>query len=100
MRARAVIGSISTDGCTYCPDRLLIWDRWCPRRVSILAACVVHDQQYALGGTEADRLRADCELRDAILAKTRGQRRATAEAIFRAVRQFGADHFNYRRDVA
>ncbi len=89
-----------TDGCTFCPDRLLVWDRWRPRWVSILGPCSTHDQRYAIGGDEADRLVADLELREGILAATGGRRRAAAEAIFRAVRAFGGAHFNYRGTAA
>jgi hypothetical protein len=57
----------TTDGCSLFPDRLLSSGKdWC-------LCCVAHDRIYWRGGTDADRLKADQELR-ACVASTTGDK--------------------------
>ncbi len=52
-----------SDGCTFFPDS---WDIGDGEMVSLLPPCVDHDYAYWVGGTEADRLKADETLRDRV----------------------------------
>jgi hypothetical protein len=65
-----------SDGCTLAPDG---WWR---------EACVTHDSRYFEGGSAADRLRADQELRDNMIKQ--GAPKAVANLYYYAVRVGGA----------
>jgi hypothetical protein len=54
----------STDGCSLFPDRLASSGKdWC-------LCCVAHDRVYWRGGTDADRLKADQDLRACVASTT------------------------------
>jgi hypothetical protein len=53
--------------------------------------CVAHDEAYWLGGTAADRLKADEALRACVLEKTGDE--ALAALMFRGVRLGGSPYF-------
>lgn len=55
--------------------------------------CNVHDMLYGAGGTEADRLQADIQLAECVLAKTGNVQ--TSKMVFEAVRAHGGKYFNY-----
>ena len=56
--------------------------------------CVGHDTAYRVGGTEADRLRADQALYTCV--RDRGYPK-DADSMFVAVRAFGASRFHYTK---
>jgi hypothetical protein len=61
----------TTDGCSLFPDRLLSSGKdWC-------LCCVAHDRIYWRGGTDADRLKADQELRACVASATSDKGLAT-----------------------
>lgn len=71
---------------------------------SLEGDCDCHDVAYSLGGTEADRLRADNGLRDAILARQAGAPwwkriyyRVQARLYYDAVRRLGGKFFAYSK---
>ena len=83
------------NGCTWSPDKIPFvgWFGDC---------CDVHDFLYWAGGAEADRLRADRQLRDCMRAKVahegwakRAAMRWVSWRYYRYVRRFGGSHFNY-----
>ncbi len=51
------------DGCTLIPEHFF--------GVDLNAACLAHDVSYWLGGTNAERLKADQQLRNGIIAEAR-----------------------------
>ncbi len=60
--------------------------------------CCTHDMLYDLGGTEADRKRAD-DAFYAAMKQSAGRDpawRLAAWVYYRAVRQFGKTHFSYK----
>jgi hypothetical protein len=65
-----------SDGCTLAPDG---WWR---------SACVAHDEKYFYGGSSEDRLRADRELRDAMIRL--GAPKLVAHIYYYGVRAGGA----------
>ena len=74
-----------SDGCSLFPDRSLINnDDWCD-------CCLEHDIAYWQGGTEAQRLEADKELRDCVLRKTDNP--VLADAMYQGVRLGGSPYF-------
>jgi len=75
----------STDGCSLFPDRSRITKKdWCD-------CCLAHDLAYWRGGTAAERLKADQELRDCVARATRDA--ALAELMFAGVRSGGGPYF-------
>lgn len=77
----AGIAPFTTDGCSRFPDRsLLTGQDWC-------SCCVAHDLAYWRGGTAAERLRADEELRSCVAQKTGNT--ALAQLMFVGVRAGG-----------
>jgi len=75
----------STDGCSLFPDRSRLTQKdWC-------SCCLAHDLAYWRGGTAAERLKADRELRDCVAAATRDE--ALAELMFAGVRSGGGPYF-------
>ncbi len=79
------LADFSSDGCSLFPDRSLIDTKdWCE-------CCFEHDIAYWQGGTEAQRLAADEQLRDCVLAKTGDP--ILAEAMFQGVRFGGSPYF-------
>lgn len=80
-----VLRDFASDGCSLFPDRSLIDEKdW-------RACCVEHDIAYWQGGTEAQRLAADEQLRDCVLAQTGDAR--LAEAMYNGVRFGGSPYF-------
>lgn len=74
----------TTDGCSKYPDRSTSTGQdWC-------SCCVAHDRAYWRGGSEADRLKADEELRRCVEDKTGDASRAAL--MFRGVRLGGGAH--------
>lgn len=79
------IADFSSDGCSLFPDKSLInSDDWC-------ACCFEHDIAYWKGGTEAERLAADIQLRDCVLKSTGDA--ALAEMMYQGVRFGGSPYF-------
>jgi len=79
------LSDFSSDGCSLFPDRSLIDAKdWCE-------CCLEHDVAYWQGGTEAQRLAADEQLRECVLAKTDDP--ILAEAMFNGVRLGGSPYF-------
>jgi hypothetical protein len=77
----------ATDGCSLYPDGTSEYrDLW-------LHCCRRHDRKYWLGGTRAERLKADIELRDCVAAV--GQPRI-AERMLRGVRAGGTPYLPTR----
>lgn len=77
----------TTDGCSLYPDGTAEYrDLW-------LHCCRRHDRKYWLGGTRAERLEADIELRDCVAAA--GQPRI-AERMLRGVRAGGTPYLPTR----
>lgn len=72
----------TTDGCSLFPDRWGSKD-WC-------GCCLAHDRVYWRGGTEADRLKADQELR-ACVASTSGDK-GLASLMYVGVRLGGGPY--------
>lgn len=71
-----------SDGCSLFPDRAPASKAdWC-------GCCLVHDLAYWKGGTEEERLQADLQLRDCVLASTGDK--ALAETMLAGVRVGGA----------
>jgi len=71
--------------------------------VSLKYLCCLHDWAYEIGGSEADRLKADEEFRDGIAAEfakggwfARRMGPHVAEWRYQAVRKIGMLCFNYR----
>lgn len=76
----------TTDGCSLFPDRALVGSAdWCD-------CCLAHDLAYWRGGTEAQRLDADRELRACVARKTGNH--ALAETMFVGVRTGGRPQLN------
>jgi len=66
------------------------------------ASCNKHDELYSIGGTEADRRRADDKFYELMLKDTERSRgfdryyfKVWAYAYYKAVRIFGNRYFNY-----
>jgi len=75
----------STDGCSLFPDRFALTKKdWCN-------CCLAHDLAYWRGGTAAERLKADEELRACVLRATKDA--ALSEAMFAGVRAGGGPYF-------
>ncbi len=71
-----------SDGCSLFPDRAPGSKAdWC-------SCCLVHDLAYWKGGTEEERLQADRQLRDCVVASTGDK--ALAETMLAGVRVGGA----------
>lgn len=70
----------SSDGCSLFPDRGLGEGDWC-------GCCLAHDLAYWRGGTEAQRLQADKDLRECVAARTGD--RTLAENMYSGVRAAG-----------
>ncbi len=80
------LADFTSDGCSLFPDRSLIDAKdWC-------ACCFEHDIAYWQGGTAEQRLAADEQLRDCVLAKTDDP--ILAEAMFNGVRFGGSPYFS------
>lgn len=78
------LSDFTTDGCSMYPDRSTSTGKdWC-------SCCVAHDRAYWRGGSEADRLKADEELRRCVEDKTGDASRAAL--MFRGVRLGGGAH--------
>ncbi|AXQ27953.1 FAD-binding oxidoreductase [Solimonas sp. K1W22B-7] len=72
----------ASDGCSLFPDRAPLGKTdWC-------GCCLAHDLAYWKGGTEEERLQADRQLRDCVVAKTGDK--ALAETMLAGVRAGGA----------
>lgn len=74
----------TSDGCSI-PDPLR---PFFPNTPAVRACCVKHDQSYYFGGTEEDRLAADCQLVIDWL-KTGDVTASQAQTAFEAIRLFG-----------
>lgn len=82
--------AFTTDGCSRFPDRSRITGKdWCD-------CCLHHDLAYWRGGTEAERLKADQELRRCVLKHT--DEPGLAEGMYLGVRAGGGPQHrtNYR----
>ena len=77
-----------SDGCTGVLD-------WLPFVGDMTAACVKHDRAYHYGGTKADKLRADKELKKDIRALGGWFAWLAAWVRFQAVRKFADSAFNW-----
>lgn len=94
--SRQAFRDFRPNGCTYSPDK--IWG------LSHFGKCCdLHDLAYTEGGTEADRKKADKELRACMRSTVAGEgwrKRLTMRWVswryYRYIRRFGANHFNYR----
>lgn len=81
----AELADFSSDGCSLFPDRSLIDAKdWCD-------CCFEHDIAYWQGGTIEQRLAADEQLRDCVLAKTDDP--LLADAMYNGVRVGGSPYF-------
>lgn len=87
-------------------DGWLSWIRP-PHHEFFKAACVLHDELYLLGGSEADRKRADIRLYQDMVAHSvayfKGRKVGAqvwficlAYIYYKAVRWFGKSQFNYK----
>lgn len=75
----------STDGCSLFPDRSLVsTSDWC-------GCCLAHDLAYWRGGTAEERLQADQDLKNCVLA-TAGSPEL-ADFMFAGVRTGGGPYF-------
>ncbi|UCE84719.1 MAG: hypothetical protein JSU66_10170 [Deltaproteobacteria bacterium] len=106
--AFADASDVRVDGCTASPDRLP--PAWLSQRfVRIWLACVVHDLQYARGGSRAERRISDQMLRSNWLrlawfacqvgrigAAEARLIRAYVPVAYRLVRLFGGRHWTKR----
>ena len=73
----------TTDGCTLFPNGTLAHkDLW-------LDCCIKHDYKYWMGGTEAERAKADIELQKCVAAVGEPK---TAELMLRGVRAGGTPY--------
>lgn len=72
----------TTDGCSLFPDRAGQAD-WC-------SCCLAHDLAYWRGGTQAQRLAADRELRACVQRKTGNH--LLAQSMYLGVRPGGTPH--------
>jgi hypothetical protein len=83
--AKAGIRPFYTDGCSLFPDGSF-GDRrlWCE-------CCFAHDIAYWRGGTQAERKRADEQLRECVLARTGDER--LADLMYDGVRIGGSPVF-------
>ena len=85
------------------------WLSWVrpPHHEFFKAACVLHDELYILGGTKADRLKADVRLYQDMVQHSQQYfhgRKVGSQAWFLllayiyyiAVRAFGGGQFNYK----
>ena len=73
----------STDGCTMFPNGV-------PKHDDLwLDCCVKHDHKYWMGGTRAERLKADVELRDCVAAVGDSE---SAELMLKGVRVGGTPY--------
>lgn len=79
MNAQASYEEFKTDGCSKAPDGILYQD-------DILHCCVIHDQQYFMGGSRQERKRADVDFKQCI--EDEGYVLA-AELYYNAVRLMG-----------
>ena len=77
-----------SDGCTWVLD-------WLPLVGDMTAACRAHDKAYYYGGTEADKLKADQQLKDDIRALGGWMGWLCASVRFWGVRKFADDAFNW-----
>lgn len=60
-------------------------------------AALFHDNDYSIGGTEVERIQANDDFLDGMLATvTNDQTEADAQSMYLAVRLFGAQHFNFK----
>jgi hypothetical protein len=77
----------TTDGCTLSPDgtseHKSLW----------LDCCKKHDYKYWMGGTQAERLKADLDLRECVSAVGQPE---TAEWMLRGVRAGGTPYLPTR----
>ena len=80
----AAMQPFTTDGCSLFPDRAGAVE-WCD-------CCLVHDLVYWRGGTEAERLKADEDLR-ACVARASGSE-VLAGTMFAGVRAGGSPSLN------
>lgn len=79
------LSDFKSDGCTLFPDQSLIENiDWCE-------CCLEHDIAYWQGGSKAQRLEADKNLRDCVLEKTGNQ--TLAETMYQGVRFGGSPYF-------
>ncbi len=62
--------------------------------VTCFACCAAHDHAYYDGGSEDQRLIADCALRDCMIPIAGVE---MAERFYHAVRLFGGDHWGERK---
>lgn len=63
-------------------------------------AALFHDMDYGLGGIEEDFQRANDDFLEGMLATvTEDQTIADAQAMYSAVKLFGASHFNYKQTI-
>lgn len=96
--AAEMSGGCGSDGALfdYVPDSFL--------GVDISLACKIHDYCYSIGGSEADKIKADkmfyenlkrCVLNDSDLI-TRTTNLWLARVYYKAVRNFGGKSFNYK----
>lgn len=73
----------TTDGCSLFPNGTSEYkDLW-------LDCCIKHDYRYWMGGTKAERLKADIDLRDCIAAIGQSN---TAKWMLRGVRAGGTPY--------
>jgi len=81
----AALSDFTTDGCSLFPDGTIA-DRtlWCD-------CCLQHDIAYWQGGTEAQRLQADEQLKTCVAAKTHDP--VLAQTMFLGVRAGGQPVF-------
>ena len=77
-----------SDGCTGVLD-------WLPFVGNMTAACLKHDKAYHYGGTEADKLKADQQLKDDILALGGWMGWLCARIRYIGVRKFANSAFNW-----
>ncbi len=74
-----------SDGCSLFPDTNIITKQdWCE-------CCYVHDLAYWQGGTQEQRLEADQQLRECVLAKTHDE--ILAKVMYEGVRFGGSPYF-------
>lgn len=84
-KQQPLLKDFTSDGCSLFPDRSLIDAKdWCE-------CCFQHDIAYWQGGTEAQRLAADEQLRACVLAKT--DDKMLADTMFNGVRLGGSPWF-------
>jgi hypothetical protein len=77
-----------SDGCTGVFD-------WLPFVGDMTEACAKHDRAYYYGGTKADKLKADKQLRADIIALDGWLAWLSARIRFWGVRKFANKNFNW-----